>query len=52
MSLNSTEEQVLERLQPVSVVDGAIHTQEDDVESFLKNTYQSVCCSFVVCNWF
>jgi hypothetical protein len=42
MSLNSTEEQVLERLQPVSVVDGAIHTQEDDVESFLKNSVPSV----------
>jgi len=35
--------QFLERLQSVSVVDGATHTQEDDVESngcFLENA----CC--------
>ena len=42
--------QFLERLQSVSVVDGATHTQEDDVESngcSLENVAEILCCSFV-----
>jgi len=31
--LNSLRIEILERLQGVSVVDGAAHTQKDDVES-------------------
>ena len=42
--------QFLERLQSVSVVDGATHTQKDDVESNVgsleRMLQRSLCCSF------
>jgi hypothetical protein len=47
--------QFLERLQSVSVVDGATHTQKDDVESkeaLWRMLQRSLCCSFVAFSWF
>jgi hypothetical protein len=48
--------QFLERLQSVSVVDGATpHTQTDDVESnggSLEMLHRSLCCSFAAFSWF
>ena len=47
--------QFLETLQSVSVVDGATHTQKDDVKinrGSLENVARSVCCSFAVFSWF
>ena len=47
--------QFFERLQSVSVVDGAAHTQKDDVESnegSLENVARSLCCSFATFSWF
>ena len=49
------ETQFLERLQSVNVVDGAAHTQKDDVESnrgSLENVARSLCCSFAAFSWF
>ena len=49
------ETQFLERLQSVSVVDGAAHTQKDDVESnggSLENVAKVLCCSFAAFSWF
>jgi len=44
------ETQILERLQNVSVVDGATHTQKDDAEnnggSLERMLQRSLCCSF------
>jgi hypothetical protein len=44
------ETQFLERLQSVSVEDGATHTQKDDVESnggsLERRLQRSLCCSF------
>ena len=53
--LNSSriETQFLERLQ--SIVDGAAHTQKDDVESnggSLENVAKVLCCSFAAFSWF
>ena len=55
--LNSSriEAQFLERLQSVGVVDGAAHTQKDDVESnggSLENVAKVLCCSFAAFSWF
>ena len=47
--------QFLERLQSVSVVDGAAHTQKDDVESnggSWRMLQRSLCCSFAAFSWF
>ena len=47
--------QFLERLQSVSVVDGAAHTQKDDVKSnrgSLKMLQRSLCCTFAAFSWF
>jgi len=51
--------QFLERLQSVSVVDDAAHTQKDDVESnggSLENDavvkQWSLCCSLTAFSWF
>jgi len=51
------ETQFLERLQSVSVVDGAAHTQKDDVKSnrgslerMLQRSF--LCCSFAAFSWF
>ena len=47
--------QFLERLQSVSVVDGAACTQEDDVESngcSLENVAETLCCSFAYLYFF
>jgi len=47
--------QFLERLQSVSVVDGATHTQKDDVESKeapWRMLQGSLCCSFAAFSWF
>ena len=48
--------QFLERLQSVSVLDGAAHTQKDDVESnsrgSLENVAKVLCCSFAAFSWF
>jgi len=47
--------QLLKRLQCVTVVNGATHTQEDVVQgngSSLKNEAQISVLFFVVCNWF
>ena len=47
--------QFLERLQSVSVVDGAAHTQKDDAENnggFLENVAEVLCCSFAAFSWF
>jgi hypothetical protein len=47
--------QFLGGLQSVSVVDGATHTQKDDVKinrGSLENVARSVCCSFAVFSWF
>jgi hypothetical protein len=49
------ETQFLERLQSVSVVDGAAHTQKDDVKSnrgSLKMLQRSLCCTFAAFSWF
>ena len=53
------ETQFLERLQSVSVVDGAAHTQKDDVESnggsfkrLLGECCKGLCCSFAAFSWF
>ena len=49
------ETQFLERLQSVSVVDGATHTQKDDVESnggSLEMLQRSLCCFFAAFSWF
>ena len=49
------ETQFLERLQSVGVVDGAAHTQKDDVESnggSLENVAKVLCCSFAAFSWF
>jgi len=58
------ETQFLERLKSVSVVDGAAHTQKDDVESngahrvhmelggSLEMMQRSLCCSFTAFSWF
>jgi len=49
--------QFLERLQSVSVVDGATHTQKDDVllwrvkEAPWKVLQRSLCCSFAAFSW-
>ena len=55
--LNSSriETQFLERLQSVSVVDGAAHIQKDDVKSHggsLENVAKVLCCSFAAFSWF
>ena len=45
LNLFRTKTQFFERLQSVSVVDGAAHTQKDDVESnggFLENVASSL----------
>ena len=57
MLLNSLriKTQFLERLQSVSVVDGAAHTQKDDVESnegSLENDAKALCCSSSAFSWF
>ena len=47
--------QFLERLQSVSVVDGAAHTQKDDVESnrgSLEMLQMSLSTSFAAFSWF
>ena len=47
--------QFRERLQSVSVVDGAAHTQKDDVESnggSWRMLQRSLCCSFAAFSWF
>ena len=47
--------QFLERLQSVTVVDGATHTQKDDVESNdapWTMLQSSLCCSFAAFSWF
>ena len=47
--------QFLERLQSVSVVDGAAHTQKDDVKSNRapwRMLQRSLCCSFAAFSWF
>ena len=41
--------QFLKRLQSVSVVDGAAHTQKDDPWIMLQ---RSLCCSFAAFSWF
>ena len=41
--------QFFERLQSVSVVDGAAHTQKDDPWIILQ---RSLCCSFAAFSWF
>ena len=41
--------QFFERLQSVSVVDGAAHTQKDDPWIMLQ---RSLCCSFAAFSWF
>ena len=50
------ETQFFERLQSVSVVYGATHTQKDDVESdggSLENMLpRSLCCSLAAFTWF
>ena len=49
------ETQFLDRLQSVSVVDGAAHTQKDDVASnggSLEMLQRSLCRSFAAFNWF
>ena len=49
------ETQFLERLQSVSIVDGAAHTQKDDVESnggSLEMLQRSLCCFFAAFSWF
>jgi hypothetical protein len=49
------ETQFFERLKGVGVVDGAAHTQKDDVESnrgSLENVARSLCCSFAAFSWF
>ena len=53
------ETQFLQRLQGVSVVDGATHTQKDDVESnggsfkrLLGECCKGLCCSFAAFSWF
>ena len=57
MLLNSLriKTQFLERLQSVSVVDGAAHTQKDDVESndgSLENDAKALCWSSSAFSWF
>jgi len=47
--------QFFERLQSVSVVDGATYTQKDDVESKKapwRMLQRSLCCSFAAFSWF
>jgi len=47
--------QFFERLQSVSNVDGAAHTQKDDVKSdrgSLEMMQRSSCCSFAAFSWF
>ena len=47
--------QFLERLQNVSVVDGATRSQKHDVESnrgSLENVERSLCYSFAAYSWF
>ena len=47
--------QFLERLQSVSVVDGATHTQKDDMDSngcSWRMLQRSLCCSFATFSWF
>jgi len=49
------ETQFFERLQSVSVVDGATNTQEDDVgvtEAPWRMSQRSLCCSFAAFSWF
>ena len=49
------ETQFFERLQSVSVVDGATNTQEDDVgvtEAPWRMLQRSLCCSFAAFSWF
>ena len=49
------ETHILERLQSVSVVDGAAHTQKDDVKSNRapwRMLQRSLCCSFAAFSWF
>ena len=49
------ETQFFERLQSVSVVDGAAHTQKDDVKSNRapwRMLQRSLCCSFAAFSWF
>ena len=49
------ETQFFERLQSVSVVDGATHTQKDDVENnggSLENVERSLCCFFAAFSCF
>ena len=49
------ETQFLERLQSVSVVDGAARTQKDDVKSNRapwRMLQRSLCCSFAAFSWF
>ena len=57
MLLNSLriETQILERLQSVSVVNGAAHTQKVDVENnggSLGNVAKALCCSSSAFSWF
>ena len=49
------ETQFLDRLQSVDIVDGAAHTQKDDVESnggSWRMMQLSLCCSFAAFSWF
>jgi hypothetical protein len=49
------ETQILERLQSVSVVNGAAHTQKVDVENnggSLGNVAKALCCSSSAFSWF
>ena len=54
-SLRIKAQLFLERLQSVSVVDGAAHTQKDDVESnrgSLEMLQMSLSTSFAAFSWF
>ena len=49
------EIQFLNRLQSVSVEDGAAYAQKDDVESnggFWRMLQRSLCCSLAAFSWF